>query len=86
MDAIKLDPTDPVPPRNLSAVYYELGAYTKCITTAKQAISLLGDNISSQDQAQVEKLQARISKAEMHSFKFSVEEKRELRKNILEDY
>jgi hypothetical protein len=84
MEAIKADPADPIPPRNLSACYYELGVYTKCITTAKDAISLLGVDLSPADQAHFEKLQARISKAGIHLFKSGAAEKKEVRKRILE--
>jgi len=84
MEAIKADPADPIPPRNLSAGYYELGIYTKCITTAKDAISLLGVDLSPADQAHFEKLEARISKSEIHLFKSGAAEKKEVRKRILE--
>jgi hypothetical protein len=83
MEAIKVDPTDPIPPRNLSAAYYELGVYTKCISTSQEAIALLGSDLSPQNQSHLEKLQARILKAEIHSSKSTAAEKREARKRIL---
>jgi hypothetical protein len=83
MEAMKADPTDPLPPRNLSASYYELGIYTKSISTAKDAITLLGSNLSAQDQAHREKLEARISKAEIHYFKSTAAKKKETREKIL---
>jgi hypothetical protein len=83
MEAMKADPTDPIPPRNLSASYYELGIYTKSISTAKDAITLLGSNLSAQDQAHREKLEARISKAEIHYFKSTAAKKKEAREKIL---
>lgn len=82
MEAIEADPSDPVPPRNLSAGYYELGVYTKCISTAKESIALLGENLSTENQAQVEKLKARIAKAEVHSFKTSAVDRKEARTKI----
>ena len=83
MEAMKADPIDPIPPRNLSASYYELSTYTKSISTAKDAITLLGSNLSAQDQAHRGKLEARISKAEIHYFKSTAAKKKEAREKIM---
>jgi hypothetical protein len=83
METIKADPTDPIPPRNLSASYYELGIYKKSMSTIKDAITLLDLNLSTQDQAHREKLETRISKAEIHYFKSTAATKKEARERIL---
>jgi hypothetical protein len=84
MEAMKADPSDPVPPRNLSAGYYELGVYTKCVSTAEESIAMLGESLSTENQAQVEKLKARIAKAKVQSFKTSAVDRKKARTKIFE--
>lgn len=76
LEASKADPADPIPPRNLSAAYYEIALYKRCITTAKKALSLLSSPLTPPDQAPAEKLNARIAKAESHAFTTSAQEKK----------
>jgi hypothetical protein len=75
----------PVPPKNFSAGYYELGGYSKCISSPNEAIALLGDGLSSQEQAQVEQSEPRISKVEIHAFKASSDDKQNAIEKILNE-
>jgi hypothetical protein len=75
--AIKLAPKDPRAKRNMSAAFFECGQYTDSLAFAQKALELIqqtgGDDIA----AQVQQLEARIGKAELHSAEVPSEAKRQ---------
>ncbi|MCJ1359253.1 MAG: hypothetical protein MMC33_009254, partial [Icmadophila ericetorum] len=63
-DASALSPDDPSPFSNLSAVYYELGQYEKCIVAAQKALELSGDG--EKRMVLVYRLSPRLTNANLH--------------------
>jgi tetratricopeptide (TPR) repeat protein len=77
------DPQESAPLRNLSAAYYEIGNYRKCITAAEQALKLI-EKVAEEDiPLQKEKLQKRIKKAKDHFQRPPIEEKTHRRIKIM---
>ncbi|KAB8295810.1 hypothetical protein EYC80_008632 [Monilinia laxa] len=82
--AARMSKEDPVPLRNLSATYFEVGEYKICIAFAKKALTMTravgGDDLASH----VQKLEARIARAEEYSQVTPIEQQKKRRMEILE--
>ncbi|TVY65623.1 hypothetical protein LSUE1_G006744 [Lachnellula suecica] len=81
--AVQLDPHVAQPLRNLSIAYYEVGKYQFCKTTVEKALALEEHANNADMGTQVEKLNARLERAQLHDYKSPDKQQRLRRLEIL---
>ncbi|KAF2423074.1 hypothetical protein EJ08DRAFT_701344 [Tothia fuscella] len=63
LKCMKLDPSDPSPVSNISAVRFEMGDYTRSIKYANDALGLLKVQANSENDKKISRLEQRIAKS-----------------------